>query len=69
MTYVLLFDKTLLAVDESYPTNKLLLAKYNILPSHPPLDGYEFDLVFKLKTGTNQPEIKLSEALSAVNYR
>ena len=30
MTYVLLFDKTLLAIDESYPTNKLLLAKYNI---------------------------------------
>jgi len=69
ISYILLFDKTLLAIDESFPTNKLLLAKYNILPTHPPLDGYEFDLVFKLKTGVNQPEIKLSEALSAVNYR
>ena len=58
ITYVLLFDKTLLALDESYHTNKQLLANYNILPTHPPLDGYEFDLVFKLKTGTNQPEIR-----------
>ena len=33
LTYVLLFDNTLLAVNESYPTNKQLSANYKIDPN------------------------------------
>ena len=56
LTFVLIFDDTHWAVDSSYPFNKQILDQYNIKTSHPPLVNYDFDLVFIMKTGTNQPE-------------
>ena len=68
LTFVLIFDDTLLAIDKSYPFNKQILDQYNIKAVNPPLVYFDFDLVFKMKTGTNQPELKLSEVLTSIGY-
>ena len=64
LTFVLIFDDTLLAIDRSNPINKEILDKYNIRAMNPPLVNYDFDLVFLMKTGTNQPGVKTERSSS-----
>ena len=68
LTFVMIFDETLLAIDRSYPFNRQILEKYNIDASHPPLVNFDFDLKFTMKAGTNQSALQLSEVLSAIGY-
>ena len=67
-TFVLIFDETLIAIDRSYPFNRQILDRYNIKTVNPPLVNFDFDLVFIMKTGTNQPALKLSEVLTSIGY-
>jgi hypothetical protein len=68
VTYVHLNDILMLAVDETYPINQLILSSYTVALATPPLVSYEFDLAFKLKSSVSSPSLKLSEVLLAVGY-